>query len=459
MRLSSLAHPPRSEIVLAEYDLPYGKTQLHFSLPDGLSVQLLAPRDVAGAVDEMAAVGQALDAPLGRSLAELWRGALRVADRPASTPQGPSVAIAINDKTRPVPHKYLLPPLLARLEGLGIQPEQITLIIATGTHPPMQPEEFGMVIPQGILGRYPAISHDAEDSASLVYLGETARGTPVWVNRRYLEADLRIVVGDIEPHQFQGFSGGVKSAAIGLAGKLTVNANHAMMTDPRAQIGRYEDNPCRQDVEEIGRMMGVHFAVNAVLNEDRQIIQALAGEPVAVMQAGIPLVRAVFQVAVAEPFDLMIVSPGGHPKDINIYQAQKALGHATLVMKPGGAVIVAAACPEGPGSRGYEAWMADAGMTSHEAVLERYGREGYRIGPHKAYQISRDASRIRLLFVTDMAPDYARRLLLNPVADRPGMDPQVQLERALSVALRDLALAARVGVMPWANATIPVLGS
>jgi nickel-dependent lactate racemase len=238
-----------------------------------------------------------------------------------------------------------------------------------------------------------------------------------------------------------------------------VNANHAMMTDPRAQIGRYEDNPCRQDVEEIGRMMGVHFAVNAVLNEDRQIIQALAGEPVAVMQAGIPLVRAVFQVAVAEPFDLMIVSPGGHPKDINIYQAQKALGHATLVMKPGGAVIVAAACPEGAGSRGYEAWMADAGMTSHEAVLERYGREGYRIGPHKAYQISRDASRVRLLFVTDMAPDYARRLLLNPVADRPGMDPQVQLERALSVALRDLALAARVGVMPWANATIPVLGS
>ena len=92
------------------------------------------------------------------------------------------------------------------------------------------------------------------------YFSDTARSTPVWANHRYLEADLRIVVGDIEPHQFQGFSGGVKSAAIGLAGKPTVNANHAMMTDPRAQIGRYEDNPCRQDVEEIGRMMGVHFA-------------------------------------------------------------------------------------------------------------------------------------------------------------------------------------------------------
>ena len=162
-----------------------------------------------------------------------------------------------------------------------------------------------------------------------------------------------------------GFSGGVKSAAIGLAGKRTVNTNHAMMSDPKAQIGRYDDNPCRQDVEEIGQMIGVHFALNAVLNENRQIIHALAGDPVAVMQAGIPLVREVFQVAVAEPFDLMIVSPGGHPKDINIYQAQKALGHATLVTQPGGTVILAAACPEGTGSKGYEAFMADPGMTSH----------------------------------------------------------------------------------------------
>jgi nickel-dependent lactate racemase len=279
----------------------------------------------------------------------------------------------------------------------------------------------------------------------------------VWANRRYLNADLRIVVGDIEPHQFMGFSGGVKSAAIGLAGRLTVNANHAMMSDPRAQIGRYEDNPCRQDVEEIGRMMGVHFALNAVLNENRQIIGVLAGDPVSVMHAGIPLVREVFAAAVTEPFDLMIVSPGGHPKDINVYQAQKALGHATLVMRPGGTVVLAAACPEGAGSPGYEAWMADPGMISHEAVLERYSREGYRLGPHKAFQISRDASRVRLLFVSDMAPDFAHRLLLNPVADRSGMDPQAQLERALSLALRDLAPAARVGVMPVANATIPML--
>ena len=166
VHLSSLAHLLRTETVLAEYDLPYGKTQLHFSLPDSLSVQLLAPHDAAGAVDRDGGCGagarRAARPIVGRALAR------RPSDGGSAGvhASGPSVAIAINDKTRPVPHKYLLPPLLARLEGLGIQPEQITLIIATGTHPPMQPGEFGMVIPQGILGRYPAISHDAEDSAT-----------------------------------------------------------------------------------------------------------------------------------------------------------------------------------------------------------------------------------------------------------------------------------------------------
>ena len=433
---------------MADYRLPYGNTHLTFVLPDGLTVQLLAPREAAGAADEAALVARALE-----------RAPLPLVLRRGNAGQEARCAIAISDKTRPVPHKHLLPPLLARLEALGFAPRAITLLIATGTHPPMRPEEFGAVIPAGILDRYRAISHDAEDQSNLVHLGETAAGTPVWANRLFVEADLRIVVGDIEPHQFEGFSGGVKSAAIGLGGKATINANHAMMSDPRSQIGRYEDNPCRQDVEEIGRLMGVHYALNAVLNEQRQIVRALAGDPVAVMEAGIALVRELFQIDVAGPFDLMIVSPGGHPKDINLYQAQKALGHAALVTKPGGTVLLAAACPEGTGSKAYEAWMAEPGMTSHEAVIERYRREGFRIGPHKAFQIARDASRMHLVFVSEMAPDFARRLLLNPVADRPGMSPQDQLARAVAAALGDLRPGSRVGIMPWANATIPMLRS
>ncbi|MCX6032126.1 MAG: nickel-dependent lactate racemase, partial [Chloroflexi bacterium] len=314
---------------MTEYHLPYGKTHLKFILPDGLNVQLLAPRDAQGAAAPLAAVAQALDASVGGpSLANLWadlsqRAAL--VRHPSSVVRRPSVAVAINDKTRPVPHKYLLPPLLARLEGLGFAPADITLLIASGTHTPMRPDEFPQVVPPDVLTRYPVISHDCDDDANLVTLGQTGRETPVWVNRRWWEADLRIVVGDIEPHQFMGFSGGVKSAAIGLTGRLTINTNHAMMSAPGSQIGVYEENPCRQDVEEIGRMMGVHYALNAVLTEEKQIVHALAGDPATVIQAGIPLVRGSFQVAVPQPLDLCIVSPGGHPKDINLYQGQKAL--------------------------------------------------------------------------------------------------------------------------------------
>ncbi|MBC8263604.1 MAG: nickel-dependent lactate racemase [Anaerolineales bacterium] len=419
---------------MSGFNLPYGKGHLSFSLPDAVEAEVVAPPETPAAPDPVsAAVEAALTAPVGGVDLADFQGAR-------------SAAIAINDKTRPVPHQYLLPPLLRRLEGLGLPSEAITLIIATGTHPPMPPQEYPRVVPREILARYPVLCHDADDRENLVHLGTTSRGTPVWVNRRFFEADLRIVVGNIAPHQFQGFSGGVKSAAIGLTGRDTISYNHAMMTDPRAQLGRYADNPARQDVEEIGRLIGVHLALNAILNGRKEIVRVIAGEPWAVMQTGIPLSREVCQVAVAAPFDLVIASPGGHPKDLNLYQSQKALAHAGLVTCDGGTVIVAAACPEGAGSRSYEVWME--GVRSYEEVFARFEREGFRMGPHKAYQIARDAARVRTFLVSDMEPNFVRRLLLTPAAS---------IDEALTMALPDLPADVRVGIMPRALSTIPYI--
>ncbi len=416
---------------MPEFTVPYGKSYLSFSLPDHLEIEVVEPPSAPAVSDPIGAVEMALDALVGGVELAGFRDAR-------------SAAIAINDKTRPVPHEHLLPPLLRRLEGLGLSPEAITLIIATGTHPPMPPEEYGRVVPKEVLDRYPIVCHDADNQRGLLHLGITSRGTPVWINHQFVEADLRIVVGNIEPHQFQGFSGGVKSAAIGLAGRETVNHNHAMMTDPLAQLGRYDDNPARQDVEEIGRLIGVHLALNAILNEKKKIVHVVAGEPTAVMEIGIPLSRKVCQVAVAAPFNLVIASPGGHPKDINVYQTQKALAHANLITRDGGMVILAAACPEGSGSRNYEVWME--GVHSHEEVLNRFEREGFRVGPHKAFQIARDAARVRVLLVSDMDPDFVRYLLLTPAS---GVD------EALVTTLADLPAGARVGIMPRALSTIP----
>jgi nickel-dependent lactate racemase len=355
-----------------------------------------------------------------------------------------SVAIAINDKTRPVPHALLLPPLLQELADLGVPPAAITFIIATGLHSPMLEEEFIQVLPPEILSRYRVVSHDAAASENLVAFGQTRRGTPVQTNRIFAQADLRLVVGNLEPHQFMGYSGGVKTAAIGLAGQETIDRNHALMLDPRSDLARYEDNPARQEVEEIGRMIGVHFALNDIINENKQIVHVLAGEPEAVMREGIPLARRLYQVRVAAPYDLMIVSPGGHPKDLNLYQAQKALGHAARVSRKGGTIILVAACPEGTGSRSYENWVV--GMTSHKAVIERFKREGFRIGPHKAFQIARDALGRRVVLVTQMPPELVGKLLLRHCAS---------LDEALALGLKDLPCGGRIGIMPWANATIP----
>ena len=193
-------------------------------------------------------------------------------------------------------------------------------------------------------------------------------------------------------------------------------------------------------------MAGVHFALNAVVNESKQIVTVLAGDPGEVMRRGIPLARKIYQVQVPAPFDLIIASPGGHPKDINLYQAHKALAHASLVMEDGGTVILVAACPEGTGSVSYERWME--GVTSYKVVFEKFKREGFRVGPHKAYQISRDASCVRTLVLSQMPHELAKRMLLNPVAS---------LDEAFSIALHDLPPDARIGVMPAANSTIPVL--
>ena len=200
----------------------------------------------------------------------------------------------------------------------------------------MTPDEFPSILPAQILARYRVVSHDSENDSLLTYLGETSRGTPVWVNRAYAESDFKIVVGNVEPHQFAGFSGGVKTAAIGLSCMKTIAPNHAMMSLPEAQLGAYETNPVRQDIEEMGAKIGVHLALNAILNHQRQIVTALAGDPRLVVQTGLEHSRRACQVAVPQKYGLILTSPGGHPKDINVYQSQKALGHAILIARPGG---------------------------------------------------------------------------------------------------------------------------
>jgi nickel-dependent lactate racemase len=414
-----------------EIRIPYGRTFKNVILPDTLDVDILEAPGFPALTNPQEAVYAALDNLLGEVAWSQFAGVK-------------SVGIAINDKTRPVPHQDLLPHLLMRLATLGIPEAAIKFYIAVGTHAPMSLDEIPDILPLDILNRYHVVSHDSEDIDKLMCLGTTSRGTMVWSNKDYVKSELKIVVGNIEPHQFVGFSGGVKSAAIGLSGLTTINQNHALMVHPDSRLGTYAINPARQDVEEIGQMIGVHLAHNAILNQHKQIVDVLAGDPLAVMKAGVPRSRQICQVAVTGDYGLVIASPGGHPKDLNVYQAQKGLAHAALVTRPGGIIILIAACPEGAGSSHYEDWML--GKQSYDEVIQKFKAEGFRIGPHKAYLIARDASTIRLMFYSEMDEGRARDLLLNPVED---------LQATLDQALADLNPGERVGILPHASSTIP----
>ena len=414
------------------FTLPYGKTRLSCTLPDSFQVDALLPP-------------QALPpAPPEVLIAAALQNA-QVEARVRAKGNHLTAAIAINDKTRPVPHQLLLPPLVKWLEDLGIQPEQIQFFIATGTHTPTPPEEFHRIVPETVIQRYSIESHDCDSAENLTFLGDTQAGTPIYVNRKYFQAQLKIVVGNLEPHHFMGFSGGVKSAAIGLCGRDTINKNHAFLTHPDARAGVYEQNPMRQDIEEIGERIGIDLALNTVMNAEKEIIAVLFDDPKMVMRAGIPLSLQATQVRLTEPYDLVIASVGGAPKDLNLYQSQKALTHASMVVRNGGTVILAAECGEGSGSASFEKFMEN--VNTYQEAIAKFSHEGFRVGPHKAFQIAQQAARSQIYLVSEMPKELTARFLLHPAES---------LQSAVDQVIQRLPANARIAVMPYATNTLPM---
>jgi nickel-dependent lactate racemase len=314
----------------------------------------------------------------------------------------------------------------------------------------MMPDEYERILPGDIIQRYSVISHNIDDEANFVSLGETTRRTPILVNRLFYQSSLKIVTGNIEPHHFAGFSGGYKTASIGLGGRTTINKNHVMLMDPDARIAEFGNNPLRQDIEEIGEHIGVHFALNVILNGDKKIVSAVSGSPRAVMSAGIPMSQGVCQTSVSgERYDLVIASVGGAPKDINFYQSQKALTHASLFTRDGGVILLAAACPEGSGSQSYEQFMV--GLSSPLEVFKKFQEVGFKVGPHKAFQVARDAARVRIVLLSQIPADLVSRLLMTPAGT-----PQEAYQEALGLLGASSHDHLRVAVLPRATNTVPV---
>ena len=352
-----------------------------------------------GSEDLQGEVLRSLDRPLGPKRLEDFRRAR-------------SAAIAISDETRPVPNRVILPPLLERLESMGIAASAIQILIAPGLHRPTPEGRLSKLLPAEILKRYRVTVHDAKQ-IDLTFLGNTSRGTPVFVNPLSHRAELRLVVGLIDPHQFVGYTGGAKGAAIGLAGSQTIEANHGMLFDRRAVTGAIRENPVRQDIEEIGRVMGVHWVVSVILDEMNGLTGIFSGHPVQVEQAGTECCRAIYEARVSKQYDLIIASPGGYPKDINVYQAQKGLAHVTPFVRRDGDILFFAECPDGHGED-----LFYERMKQHETpagVVNDFRKAKFEMGGHKAFLWCRSLIRARVHLYSAIDDRLSRTLMVWPV--------------------------------------------
>ncbi|MBL7094789.1 nickel-dependent lactate racemase [candidate division KSB1 bacterium] len=319
--------------------LDFGSDGLWIEVPDKNLVKVLAMKKTEPITNPNEAVAKALENPIASdSLADLAKGK-------------ESACVVICDITRPVPNKILLPPILDALEKSGIKREKITILIATGIHRPNLGDELIQLVGEEIASKYNVVNHYAKRKEDQTYLGKTSRNTEVFINSDYLNADLKITTGFIEPHLMAGFSGGRKLICPGIASLETVKVMHSpkILEHPNAREGVIEGNPFHEEVIEMIKMAGMDFMLNVALNENRNIVGIFAGDYIEAHKQGVVFVRDHVGDSVPEPVDIVVTSSAGAPLDATFYQSVKGMTAALPIVKQSGTIIIAAECKEGLG--------------------------------------------------------------------------------------------------------------
>jgi nickel-dependent lactate racemase len=329
--------------------LDYGRTGLDVTLPDDRIVGPLAIRPAAPLADPERAIADAIANPIGsRPLAEVARGRK-------------NACILICDITRPVPNRLILPPLLRTLEEQGVARKDICILIATGLHRPNEGAELEEMVGPEIARNYRIENHHGKVREEHDYLGETPNGVPVWLDSRYVRADLKITTGLIEPHLMAGYSGGRKVICPGIAGLDTVKVWHGpkFLEHPKADCGFVEGNPVHEENTRIALMAGCDFIVNVCLDGSRRVTWVGAGDMIKAWEAGVRFVEDVVRVPVEKPCEVVVTSCAGYPLDTTWYQAVKGLTGALPIVKQGGTIVLVASLSEGVGSPEFQHLIAD----------------------------------------------------------------------------------------------------
>lgn len=414
-----------------DLDLKYGKGTVRVHIPESAQTQILEPNHI----DPVASVRQELSA----ALTDLERSEPEIIGRLAKSA---TVAIAIPDETRPLPVDKILPILFDYLfqKLPELDPAAVTIIVGGGLHPPLDDETLQRLVPPDTARGCRVMGHDANNSPMVDY-GHTSRGTPVRINRLMAEADFKIVVGQIDPHQFVGFTGGSKGVVIGCGSAATIEHNHSLMFHEDARVGVLHGNPVREDLNEAGEMISIDLAVNFIMAPSKEVVQVLTGEPLQMLIVGAKTCAALYGVAIEEEFDIVIASCGGYPKDICLYQAQKGLNLASQAVRKGGHILLLAASTQGVGDDVYFDYVSQ--FTSPEEVLADFKEQGFRMGAHKAYLFGRTLNQFDVAVSSELDAGVLSTCHLRAA------DPS----RVVGEWVENFDGVPRIGVIPNANTT------
>jgi lactate racemase len=415
--------------------LPYGRETVEVRMPGDNLIGIYSPNAVTPVASVRAEVIRALKMPIGtKPLKELVSGASKV-------------VIVADDNTRLTPTDQIIPVLLDEMNGAGIKDEQITVIIALGTHRPMTDEEIVAKFGSEVVKRVTIKNHDYKDPNALVDLGKTKNGTNIFVNREAYEADFKIGVGSIVPHHIPGFAGGAKIIQPGISGENTTAETHLLsVRAPRSYLG-IEDNPVRRELNEIARKINMNIIFNTVLNRLGEVVGAFFGDTVEAFNEGVKLSRRVYATEIPEAADVVVAS--SHPCDIEFWQAHKTLYPSDLAVKAGGTIIILTPCYEGIA-------VTHAGMTDMTGDSAECLREKVRLKQVKdevaaalAIAWAQVKERENVFIVSQgIAGDDARGL---------GFTPFTSLQEAFEAALAKEGPGARVTVLTHAPDMLPII--
>lgn len=419
--------------------LAYGESGLEIELP-GKRTTVIAPAHRPPEADPESAVREALRTPLaGPPLREVAR-------------HGRTVAISVCDGTRPQPRRLVIPLLLEELSDV-VDMDDVVVLIATGTHRGNQEDELREMLGEEVLERVRVLNHDSRDPSSLSWIGELGAGVPVWLNREWVDADIRITTGLVEPHFFAGFSGGPKMVAPGLAGLETVLTLHdaARIGHPNARWGITEGNPIHDDVRAIAAVTGPDFTLDAVVDDRQRLVRAFGGELRAAHRAACVAAKATAMRSVLAPFDVVVTSNSGFPLDQNLYQAVKGMSAAAQVAKPGGTIVCAAECRDGfPDHGSYREELTAS--ASPQALLDEIASRQQTVPDQWQIQIQariQVAARV-VMHTSCLSDDELASAHLEQTDD---------IERTVAEALSAAGPDARVCVLPEGPQTIPYVSA